>query len=225
MPENVPTVDQIRAYLLANGWQMGESGRAAYLMVGMGRIRMLHEPTEYDLGKAVFDISLAEDRHPADVRKDILACATTPVPDSPAAGDVVAALTARRIELGLSQRRVGFALGRVRIVLNELKRLTDRVAHLDSARDSAVRAWKQEHDGADELQRERDALAARVAELEAHPAQLVRADREADEADVRAVGSLLEADDEDVPRAREYLRARFADRIAALGDDADGGAE
>lgn len=58
----------------------------------------------------------------------------------------------------MPERRIEIAdhLGRVRIVLNELKRLTDRVAHLDSARDSAVRAWKQEHDGADDLQRERD---------------------------------------------------------------------
>lgn len=112
MPEPTLTADQIRAYLLANGWQMGESGRAAYLMVTMGRtIRMLHEPTEYDLDKAVFDISLAEGRHPADVRKDILACATTAAPDSPATGDVVAVLTARRIKLGLSQRRVGFISG------------------------------------------------------------------------------------------------------------------
>ena len=112
MPKNAPTADQIRAYLLANGWQMGESGSAAYLMVSMGHtVRMLHKPTEYDLDKAVFDISLAEGRHPADVRTDILACATTAVPDSPVAGDVVAVLTARRIELGLSQRRVGFMSG------------------------------------------------------------------------------------------------------------------
>jgi hypothetical protein len=107
-----PTADQIRAYLLANGWQMGESGSAAYLMVRMGHtVRMLHEPTEYDLGKAVFDISLAEGRHPADVRKDILACPVAAVPDSAVVGDVVGTLTARRIALGLSQRRLGFVSG------------------------------------------------------------------------------------------------------------------
>jgi hypothetical protein len=112
MPENVPTADQIRAYLLANGWQVGESGRAAYLMVSMGHtVRMLHKPTEYDLGKAVFDISLAENRHPADVRKDILRCEAAPAPDKSIADEIVAALAARRRELGLSQRRVGFVSG------------------------------------------------------------------------------------------------------------------
>lgn len=79
MTEDVPTADQIRAYLLANGWHRGESGRAAYLMVTLGHtVRMLHEPTEYDLDKAVFDISLAEGRHPADVRDDVLNVATEP---------------------------------------------------------------------------------------------------------------------------------------------------
>jgi hypothetical protein len=118
MPENVPTADQIRAYLLANGWQMGESGSAAYLMVGMGRIRLLHEPTEYDLDKAVFDISLAEGRHPADVRQDILNGAPAPraiaAPGEPEQVEVVGLveiLRQRRIKLGLSQRRVGFMSG------------------------------------------------------------------------------------------------------------------
>lgn len=74
MPEGAPTADQIRAYLLANGWHVGESGHAAYLMVALGHaVRMLHEPTERDRGEAVFQISLAERRHPADVRKAILA--------------------------------------------------------------------------------------------------------------------------------------------------------
>ncbi|ACU71919.1 hypothetical protein Caci_3010 [Catenulispora acidiphila DSM 44928] len=69
----VPTADQIRTYLLANGWEVGEFGRAAYLMVTKGHtVRMLHEPTEYDRDKAVFDIALAEGRHPADVHQDIL---------------------------------------------------------------------------------------------------------------------------------------------------------
>jgi hypothetical protein len=117
MPKDVPTADQIRAYLLANGWQMGESGRAAYLMVRMGHtVRMLHEPTVHNRFQAVFDISLIESRHPADVRKDILACATAAAAvaaalDAPAAGDVIATLTACRIALGLSQRRVGFLSG------------------------------------------------------------------------------------------------------------------
>lgn len=76
---DVPTADQIRAYLLANGWRMGESGSAAYLMVALGHtVRMLHEPTERDRGEAVFQISLAERRHPADVREDILKLATEP---------------------------------------------------------------------------------------------------------------------------------------------------
>ena len=61
---------------------------------------------------------------------------------------------------------------------------------------------------------DRDALAARVAELEAER-----------EADTCAVGSLLEANDEDVPRAREYLRKRFSGRIDALIErDANEGA-
>lgn len=76
MPD-LPTAGQIHAYLLANGWQMGDSGRAAYLMVTMGHsVRMLYEPTEYDRGKSVFDIALVEGRRPADVRLDILNVAT-----------------------------------------------------------------------------------------------------------------------------------------------------
>jgi hypothetical protein len=68
-----------------------------------------------------------------------------------------------------------------------------------------------------ELESERDALAARVAELEAYPALPVRADREADEADVRAVDAVAAAgDDELLDRAISNLIARFADRIAAL---------
>lgn len=111
---DTPTADQIRAYLLARGWRMGESGSAAYLMVALGHtVRMLHEPTEYDRGKAVFDISLAERRHPADVRDDILAGpvatqdasheATTGKSDVPA---LVAFLRQRRLDLGLTQREV-----------------------------------------------------------------------------------------------------------------------
>jgi len=73
---------------------------------------------------------------------------------------------------------------------------------------------------------EHDALATRVAELEAHPAQLVRADCEADEADVRAVDAVAAAeDDEALDRAISNLIARFADRIAALDASADGGVQ
>lgn len=107
----VPTVEQIHAYLLARGWLLGESGRAAYLMVAMGySVRMLHEPTEYDRDEAVFRIALAEGRHPADVRQDILAGMTAPsVPDPPKPIDVrakTAFLRQRRIDMGLSQREV-----------------------------------------------------------------------------------------------------------------------
>lgn len=82
----IPTADQIRAYLLANGWHMGESGSAAYLMVAMGRtVRMLHESTERDRGEAVFQIALAERRRPADVRLAILAHDIEAAMDCPAA--------------------------------------------------------------------------------------------------------------------------------------------
>lgn len=107
---DAPTADQIRSYLLANGWRMGSSGRAAYLMVTMGHtVRMLHEPTEYDLEKTVFDISLAEGRHPADVWENILAGTAATKAASHAAvtaADVptlVAFLRQRRIDLGLTQ--------------------------------------------------------------------------------------------------------------------------
>ena len=68
---------------------------------------------------------------------------------------------------------------------------------------------------------ERNALAARVAELEAHLAQLLRVDREADEADTRAVAALLHAQADGAGMAEckhvfAELRTRFADRIAAL---------
>jgi maltooligosyltrehalose synthase len=56
---------------------------------------------------------------------------------------------------------------------------------------------------------ERDALAARVAELEAEQPQ--------DDGDVRAVAALAAADDdEQLDRSVSELIARFADRIAAL---------
>lgn len=112
MPKDVPTAAQIRNYLESNGWVVDAVGSAAYLMVTRGHtVRMLHEPTGHDRLQAIFDISLAEGRHSADVRKDILACPVAAAPDVPVAGDVVATLTARRIALGLSQRRVGFASG------------------------------------------------------------------------------------------------------------------
>lgn len=193
MPENVPTADQIRAYLLANGWQMGESGRAAYLMVSMGHtIRMLHEPTEYDLGKAVFEISLAEGRHPADVRQDILNGAAA-LPDEQQPAEAT----------GGEQAQDG-ALERLRVYSEDPLWSAKLRADL-----RAVLA-------------ERDALAARVAELEAER-----------EADTRAVAALLKLGDvsfrgtllTDWEDAKGALAARFADRIAALNDDADGGAE
>ena len=46
--------------------------------------------------------------------------------------------------------------------VDDVRWLLERVAHLDTARDSAVRAWKTEHDGADELQRERDDARAQL---------------------------------------------------------------
>lgn len=115
----VPTADQIRAYLLANGWKVGESGRAAYLMVTMGHtVRMLHEPTEYDRDKACFDIALAEGRHPADVYEDILSAtplqkvANAAVTTTPAnVSAPVAFLRQRRIDLGVSQREVARQAG------------------------------------------------------------------------------------------------------------------
>lgn len=83
---------------------------------------------------------------------------------------------------------------------------------------------------------ERDALVARVAELEGRflkeSARLnrewVAMPAEEAEADVRAVAALLDAEHWDVvgtAKARSALRARFADRIAAPDADADGGAE
>jgi hypothetical protein len=74
------------------------------------------------------------------------------------------------------------------------------------------------------LRTERDALAARVAELESD----CDAFAVLNEADVRAVAALLNAEHWDVigtAKASTALRARFVDRIAALEDDADGGAQ
>lgn len=113
MPKNVPTVDQIHAYLLANGWQMSESGTAAYLMVSLGHsIRMLHKPTASDRFQTVFEISLAEGRHPADVRKDILEVAARPAvlqtPDLLA--ELPSMLRAELSRRGMSQRQLGAEL-------------------------------------------------------------------------------------------------------------------
>jgi len=120
---DVPTAEQICAYLHANGWRKGREGKAAYLMVTEGHtVRMLHNPTEHDRFQAVFDISLAEGRHPADVREAILAIPVAPVEEDAAVAEskatvaaggfeLVAMLAARRTKLGLSQRRVGFASG------------------------------------------------------------------------------------------------------------------
>jgi chromosome segregation ATPase len=112
--------------------------------------------------------------------------------------------------------------------LAELERLTDRVAHLDSARDSAVRAWKQEHDGADELQRERDTARSEVARAW-EDLTGVREERDGAAARVAELESEREADTRAVAALRDALRAggrgwsetdaltvRFADRIDDL---------
>jgi len=68
-----PTAEQIRAYLDATGWTVGDAGRAAATWMRYGnRIRMVHKPDNHDLDQALLDIAIAENRHPADVRDDIL---------------------------------------------------------------------------------------------------------------------------------------------------------
>lgn len=68
-----PTADQICAYLTATGWSIDETGEAAARWVKPGvSVILLHRPASHHLAKAVFDISMAENRHPADVRDDIL---------------------------------------------------------------------------------------------------------------------------------------------------------
>ena len=106
-------------------------------------------------------------------------------------------------------RTVRLTEPQLRAVLAERDALAKRVAHLDSARDSAVREWRREHDAADALQAERDALAARVAELEAER-----------EADTRVVAELRTAYSQGGRGWAETdaLIARFADRIAALAE-------
>lgn len=69
-----PTADQIRAYLAGTGWTLGPTGtRAAVWRRLGGRIRLPHDMADWDLDKAVVDIALAEDRHPGNVRADVLA--------------------------------------------------------------------------------------------------------------------------------------------------------
>jgi hypothetical protein len=68
-----PTADQIRRYLAVTGWDIDAQGAAATRWIrGGSSIRMAHEPSELGLSDVVFQISLAENRHPADVRDDIL---------------------------------------------------------------------------------------------------------------------------------------------------------
>lgn len=68
-----PTVEQIRTYLDATGWTVGDAGKAAATWMRYGnRIRMVHKPDDHDLDQALLDIAIAEHRHPADVRDDIL---------------------------------------------------------------------------------------------------------------------------------------------------------
>lgn len=68
-----PTADQVRRYLAVTGWDIGTQGAAATRWIRRGSsVRMVHKPSERDLDETVFQISIAENRHPADVRNDIL---------------------------------------------------------------------------------------------------------------------------------------------------------
>lgn len=83
MPDEL-TADRIRAYLAGTGWTLGPIGAGAALWQRHGgSIRLPHEMTDWDLGKAVMDIGIAEDRHPGDVHADVLAY------DGPAVGGPV----------------------------------------------------------------------------------------------------------------------------------------
>ena len=68
------------------------------------------------------------------------------------------------------------------------------------------------------------AVLARLAELEAHPWQVLHADQDERDGDVRAVARLLASADGSITEmfaAHEALEARFADRIAAIERDAE----
>lgn len=100
----------------------------------------------------------------------------------------------------------------------DLRMVLARLKHLDSARDSAVREWKREHDAADELQRERDVLAARVAELEAERGRLLTllgmgVDREQWDAIAEAEGQRFEAEQTN-DTIVGYLAYRYEDMKA-----------
>lgn len=83
MPDEL-TADRIRAYLAGTGWTLGPIGAGAALWQRYGgSIRLPHEMTDWDLGKAVMDIGIAEDRHPGDIHADVLAY------DGPAVGGPV----------------------------------------------------------------------------------------------------------------------------------------
>ena len=71
MPEL--TRDLICTYLQATGWDVEAVGTVKTQWIRRGQSAFVrHETSESDLDDLVFKISMAEDRHPADVRDDIL---------------------------------------------------------------------------------------------------------------------------------------------------------
>lgn len=70
-----PTSSQIRDYLLSTGWKAAEQSRVAVLWVTEGHSLCLPQSghmSDCELQQAVFDLSIAESRHPHDVRESIL---------------------------------------------------------------------------------------------------------------------------------------------------------
>ncbi len=70
---NGPTREQVCAYLQGTGWEIDTIGSAATLWVRRGHsIRMVHGPLDQGVDEVLARIAMAEDRHPADVRDDVL---------------------------------------------------------------------------------------------------------------------------------------------------------
>lgn len=63
------------------------------------------------------------------------------------------------------------------IKAGDVARLVNRLRHVESARDAAVREWKREHDAVDELQREHDALLDRLRQLKGELAAALEGNR------------------------------------------------
>lgn len=71
---NEPTADQVRRYLAVTGWDIGTQGAAATQWTRRGQsIRMPHpDADDFSIANLIVQISMAENRHVADVRDDIL---------------------------------------------------------------------------------------------------------------------------------------------------------